>query len=104
MLVGGDQQDDENPPQADRPGSPESLSDEASPKSLQRKAEFQSATDDEDSEEEAKIELVDGLKMVLKNPNFIKMCSSLTVLYFVITGIQFWFSDYLITVLKISKK
>lgn len=28
---------------------------------------------------------------------YIRMCLGLTVLYFVITGIQFWMSDYYIT-------
>lgn len=36
--------------------------------------------------------------------NFVKMCLTLTVLYYVITGIQFWMSDYYITQLKIDKK
>ena len=31
------------------------------------------------------------------------MSTALTVLYFVLTGIQFWFSDYLITVINIDK-
>jgi len=31
------------------------------------------------------------------------MSLALTVLYFVLTGVQFWFSDYLITVIKIDK-
>ena len=31
------------------------------------------------------------------------MCTSVTLLYFVVTGIQFWFSDFLITVMNVEK-
>ena len=47
--------------------------------------------------------MIGGLKDVIGNFNFIRMSAALTVLYFVLTGIQFWFSDYLITVIKINK-
>ena len=30
------------------------------------------------------------------------MCGALTALFFVLTGVQFWFSDYLITVMKVN--
>jgi len=46
---------------------------------------------------------MEGLKIVMKNKNFLKMCLALTVLYFVLTGVQFWFSDYLITVMNVNK-
>lgn len=32
------------------------------------------------------------------------MCMSVTCLYFVVTGIQFWFSDYMITEMGIDKQ
>lgn len=32
------------------------------------------------------------------------MCLSVTLLYFVVTGIQFWFSDFLITVMNMEKE
>lgn len=31
------------------------------------------------------------------------MCGSITCLYFVVTGIQFWFSDYMITEMGVDK-
>ena len=37
--------------------------------------------------EKNKISLMDGLKIVIADGNFIKMCVALTVLYFVLTGI-----------------
>ena len=48
-------------------------------------------------------EFLSGLKLVLSNGQFVRMCLSLTVLYFVITGIQFWMSDYFITELRTPK-
>lgn len=41
---------------------------------------------------------------VICNPGFNRMCLTLTVLYFVVTGIQFWFSDFLITVMNLEKE
>lgn len=41
---------------------------------------------------------------MLKQKAFILLCISLTFLYFIITGIQFWVSDYLIIVLKAKKE
>ena len=32
------------------------------------------------------------------------MCSAITSLYFVVTGIQFWFSDYMITEIGVEKQ
>lgn len=32
------------------------------------------------------------------------MMISVTILYFVVTGIQFWFSDFLITVMNLEKE
>ena len=31
------------------------------------------------------------------------MCAGITCLYFIITGIQFWFSDYMITEMGVDK-
>ena len=41
---------------------------------------------------------------VITNGGFLRMCLSVTILYFVVTGIQFWFSDFLITVMKMQKE
>ena len=49
-------------------------------------------------------QIIQSLKQVMINTTFVKMCMTLTVLYFVITGIQFWMSDYYITQLKVNKK
>lgn len=45
-----------------------------------------------------------GLCKVVTNPGFLRLCTSVTILYFVVTGIQFWFSDFLITVMNMEKK
>ena len=37
------------------------------------------------------------LKSLVQNKSFVLLCVSLTGLYFIITGIQYWVSDYLIT-------
>ena len=41
---------------------------------------------------------------VITNLGFNRMCLSVTMLYFVVTGIQFWFSDFLITVMNLEKE
>ena len=38
---------------------------------------------------------VSRVKAVLTNLSFMALCLSLSGLFFVVTGIQFWFSDYL---------
>jgi sugar phosphate permease len=43
-----------------------------------------------------------GIKEVLKNLSFFFITMSITFLYWVLTGIQYWFSDYLITELKVK--
>ena len=44
-----------------------------------------------------------GLLKILKNINFLLLCASLTGLYWVLTGIQYWGSDYLITQINVDK-
>lgn len=39
---------------------------------------------------------------VIKNFSFLRMCFSVTFLYYVVTVIQFWFTDYLITVMHME--
>ena len=41
---------------------------------------------------------------VITNCSFLRMCLAVTILYFVVTGIQFWFSDFLITVMNMKKE
>ena len=43
-------------------------------------------------------------RAILTNPSFLFMLFSITFLYFIITGIQYWVSDYLIAVLKVEQK
>lgn len=38
----------------------------------------------------------EGLKKIFKNGNYLLLCGSLTSLYYILTGIQYWGSDYLI--------
>ena len=39
----------------------------------------------------------------MKNYNFLLLCTGLTGLYFIVTGIQYWISDYMITELEQSE-
>ena len=41
-----------------------------------------------------------NIKELFMNPCFILLCLSLDGLYFVITGIQYWITDYLINRIK----
>lgn len=50
------------------------------------------------------VSLRKGMWKIITNCGFLRMCASLTLLYFVVTGIQFWFSDFLITVMKMKKE
>lgn len=43
------------------------------------------------------------LRSVISNRAFVSLCLSLTGLYFVVTGIQFWLSDYLENVLGVER-
>ena len=45
-----------------------------------------------------------GMWKVITNCSYLRMCLSVTLLYFVVTGIQFWFSDFLITVMNMKKE
>ena len=40
------------------------------------------------------------IKSVLTNKTYLLMCAALTFLYYLLAGVQYWISDYLITVLK----
>ena len=48
--------------------------------------------------------LLTGVKLVVRNLAFLRLCWAVTVLYFVVTGIQFWYSDFAITVMKIKRE
>lgn len=54
--------------------------------------------------EQREIPYLESVKMVLKNWAFLRMGFSITFLYFVVTCIQFWFSDYMITVMNLPKE
>ena len=41
---------------------------------------------------------------VLKNKVFLLLCVSITGLYYIVTGIQYWVTDYMISVLKEDKE
>jgi MFS family permease len=51
-----------------------------------------------------KVSIRKGMGKVLCNGGFLRMGLSVTLLYFVVTGIQFWFSDFLITVMNLEKE
>merc|ERR1712086_921242 len=53
--------------------------------------------------EEKESSICQSLKDLFTNPPYILLCLSLTFLYFVITGIQYWVSDYLIETLKVTR-
>lgn len=55
------------------------------------------------AKEEA-VPILTGFKMILRNPGFLRMCFAVTVLYYVVTGIQFWYSDFAITVMKVKRE
>jgi len=40
------------------------------------------------------------MKSVMGNKNFLLVCFSVTFMYYIITGIQYWISDYMIIILK----
>lgn len=50
------------------------------------------------------VSLRSSLWKIISNCGFMRMCISVTLLYFVVTGIQFWFSDFLITVMNMEKE
>ena len=50
-----------------------------------------------------KVSLKKGMQIVMRNGGFMRMGMSITLLYFVLTGIQFWFTDFLISVMKMEK-
>lgn len=46
---------------------------------------------------------IQRIKCVLTNPYFLLLCISLTGLYYIITGIQYWVTDYLIYELGVDE-
>jgi hypothetical protein len=46
----------------------------------------------------------ESVKLVMKSFAFLRMAFSITFLYFVVTCIQFWFSDYMISVMEQPKE
>lgn len=55
---------------------------------------------DEKSNDFASLSFCSKLKILFSNKAFLIICFALTFLYYVITGIQYWVSNYLITELK----
>ena len=51
-----------------------------------------------------KVSMRKGMGKVICNAGFNRCCLTVTILYFVVTGIQFWFSDFLITVMNLEKE
>ena len=50
------------------------------------------------------VSILVGFKKIIKNPAFLRMCFSITTLYFVVAAVQFWYSDYAITVMSQPKE
>lgn len=44
------------------------------------------------------------MKQLMRNLPFLMLCLALTAIYFIVTGIQYWVSDYMITELKLPEK
>ena len=51
---------------------------------------------------EQKDSLLKSLKSLIQNKAFVTLCLSLTGLYFVVTGVQYWTADYLKNVIKMD--
>lgn len=57
--------------------------------------------DDEEINNDSNIQLMYyRIRSVLTNKTYLLMCGALTFLYYLLAGVQYWISDYLITVLK----
>jgi len=56
--------------------------------------------DNESLDEVDQHSLYDNIKIILSNKPWVLICSGITLLYYVVTGIQYWISDYMITTLK----
>ena len=41
--------------------------------------------------------------MILSNKSWVLICAAITLLYYLVTGIQYWISDYMITTLKVEE-
>ena len=48
------------------------------------------------SSEEVRLSFMQTIRLILTNKPFFSMCLGMTGLYYVLTGIQFWASDYFI--------
>ncbi|PHJ22824.1 major facilitator family protein [Cystoisospora suis] len=47
--------------------------------------------------------LASGAKSLLRNPLYVVITLGMSILYFVVTGIQFWVTEYMVVVLKFNK-
>ena len=56
--------------------------------------------DDDSLEEVDQTSLFERVKLILSNKPWMLICGGITLLYYVVTGIQYWISDYMITTLK----
>jgi membrane protein required for beta-lactamase induction len=56
--------------------------------------------EDEELEEVDERSLLDNVKLIMSNKPWMLICGGITLLYYVVTGIQYWVSDYMITTLK----
>ena len=57
----------------------------------------------ETEEAQNKYSIINGIKVVINNCQFLLMCGGMTCLYYVATGVMYWVTDYLITELKHDK-
>lgn len=46
--------------------------------------------------------LWDKVKLIMSNKPWVLICAGITLLYYIVTGIQYWISDYMITTLKVN--
>lgn len=47
--------------------------------------------------------LARGARSLLRNPLYVTITLGMSMLYFVVTGIQFWVTEYMVVVLKFNK-
>lgn len=47
--------------------------------------------------------LASGAKSLLRNPLYVVITLGMSILYFVVTGIQFWVTEYMVVVLRFNK-
>jgi sugar phosphate permease len=70
---------------------------EASAPSLMTESDFD---DDESLDEIDETTMCEKINKVLSNKPWVLICGGITLLYYLVTGIQYWISDYMITTLK----